>query len=305
MWGNNSLYDFQSRLIKFCLLGLNENLSPLSTYICLTLGKQTDLFSFFPSVTMWLYKQILAIRQDIKYSDVQSSKWCSMRFKIGWINSSRLVCGDKWTCNFHKKSQTHREKVAWVTGESLRELDAKKKEYNDFFFKITFVILLTILWILKMKFKKLFWVFVSVQWNNSGRMCLETTMYKTARLLVFRFYDYSWRISEDVGCSMFRFFILVLTKHASKTLDRCLKTVYRRWETSDKKRMSNNRVPTFPGKPGKPWKMSVHLENLEISWNFAKNNKNHGKITWNLEKILLKIKKWFITVIIISIIWFC
>ena len=46
------------------------------------------------------------------------------------------------------------------------------------------------------------------------------------------------------------------------------------------------RVPTFTGKPGKPEKMRVHLENLEKSWNFAKNNKNHGKITWNLEKYL-------------------
>ena len=43
------------------------------------------------------------------------------------------------------------------------------------------------------------------------------------------------------------------------------------------------RVPTFTGKPGK---MRVHLENLEKSWNFAKKNKNHGKITWNLEKYL-------------------
>ena len=43
------------------------------------------------------------------------------------------------------------------------------------------------------------------------------------------------------------------------------------------------RVPTFTGKPEK---MRVHLENLEKSWNFAKNNKNHGKITWNLEKYL-------------------
>ena len=36
------------------------------------------------------------------------------------------------------------------------------------------------------------------------------------------------------------------------------------------------RVPTRPGKPGK---MRVHLENLEISWNFEKINKYHGKIT--------------------------
>ena len=46
------------------------------------------------------------------------------------------------------------------------------------------------------------------------------------------------------------------------------------------------RVPTFTGKPGK---MRVHLENLEKSWNFAKNNKNHGKITWNLEKYLVRL----------------
>ena len=43
-----------------------------------------------------------------------------------------------------------------------------------------------------------------------------------------------------------------------------------------------NRVPTRPGKPGK---MRVHLENLEISWNFEKFNKYHGKMTWNLEKL--------------------
>ena len=39
-----------------------------------------------------------------------------------------------------------------------------------------------------------------------------------------------------------------------------------------------NRVPTRPGKPGKPGKMRVHLENLEISWNFEKFNKYHGKM---------------------------
>ena len=39
------------------------------------------------------------------------------------------------------------------------------------------------------------------------------------------------------------------------------------------------RVPTRPGKPGKPGKMRVHLENLEISWNFEKFNKYHGKTT--------------------------
>ena len=36
------------------------------------------------------------------------------------------------------------------------------------------------------------------------------------------------------------------------------------------------RVPTRPGKPGK---MRVHLENLEISWNFKKFNKYHEKMT--------------------------
>ena len=33
----------------------------------------------------------------------------------------------------------------------------------------------------------------------------------------------------------------------------------------------------------KPGKIRVHLENLEISWNFEKINKYHGKMTWNLE----------------------
>ena len=36
------------------------------------------------------------------------------------------------------------------------------------------------------------------------------------------------------------------------------------------------KVSTRPGKPGK---MRVHLENLEISWNFEKFNKYHGKMT--------------------------
>ena len=36
------------------------------------------------------------------------------------------------------------------------------------------------------------------------------------------------------------------------------------------------RVPTRPGKPGK---RRIHLENLEISWNFEKINKYHGKMT--------------------------
>ena len=33
-----------------------------------------------------------------------------------------------------------------------------------------------------------------------------------------------------------------------------------------------------PIRPGKPGKMRVHLENLEISWNFEKFNKYHGKM---------------------------
>ena len=41
---------------------------------------------------------------------------------------------------------------------------------------------------------------------------------------------------------------------------------------------SDFRVPTRPGKPGK---MRAHLE----IWNFEKNNKYHGKMTWNLEKL--------------------
>ena len=40
--------------------------------------------------------------------------------------------------------------------------------------------------------------------------------------------------------------------------------------------ITDSRVPTRPGKPGK---MRVHLENLEISWNFEKCNKYHGKMT--------------------------
>ena len=43
--------------------------------------------------------------------------------------------------------------------------------------------------------------------------------------------------------------------------------------------MDSFSVPTRPGKPGKPGKMRVHLENLEISWNFKKFNKYHGKMT--------------------------
>ena len=50
-----------------------------------------------------------------------------------------------------------------------------------------------------------------------------------------------------------------------------------------------HRVPTRPGKPGK---MRVHLENLEISWNFEKkkswkNGMKPGKTWW-----LLKIHPW-------------
>ena len=40
--------------------------------------------------------------------------------------------------------------------------------------------------------------------------------------------------------------------------------------------VNKTRVPTRPGKPGK---MRVHLENLEISWNFENFNKYHGKMT--------------------------
>ena len=44
----------------------------------------------------------------------------------------------------------------------------------------------------------------------------------------------------------------------------------------------DHRVSTRPRKPGK---MRVHLENQEISWNFEKFNKYHGKMTRNLEKL--------------------
>ena len=47
-------------------------------------------------------------------------------------------------------------------------------------------------------------------------------------------------------------------------------------------RSGHRKVPTRPGKPGK---IRVHLENLEISWNFEKFNKYRGKLTWNLEKL--------------------
>ena len=45
---------------------------------------------------------------------------------------------------------------------------------------------------------------------------------------------------------------------------------------------SNSRRPRVPTRPGKPGKMRVHLE---ISWNFEKFNKYHGKMTWHLEKL--------------------
>ena len=35
---------------------------------------------------------------------------------------------------------------------------------------------------------------------------------------------------------------------------------------------------TRPGKPGNPEKMKVYLENLELTWNFVKFNKNHVKM---------------------------
>ena len=33
-----------------------------------------------------------------------------------------------------------------------------------------------------------------------------------------------------------------------------------------------------PRVPPRPGKVRVHLENMEISWNFEKFNKNHGKV---------------------------
>ena len=97
----------------------------------------------------------------------------------------------------------------------------------------------------------------------------------------------------------FRFRLLVCRKRRETKSIKYIKKIHvQDYET-------NCRVPTFPGKPGKPWKMRVHLENLEKSWNFVKNNKNHGKIMWNLEKYFIEGRKWLATVIIISIIWFC
>ena len=52
---------------------------------------------------------------------------------------------------------------------------------------------------------------------------------------------------------------------------------------STENKNASYRVPTRPGKPGK---MRVHLENLEISWNFEKFSKYHGKMTWNLENLV-------------------
>ena len=78
------------------------------------------------------------------------------------------------------------------------------------------------------------------------------------------------------------------------TYDQCHLFLYRGWMQSfgavcnaRKKRWRScyydgkKRPSTRPG--GKP--VRVHLENLEISWNFEKINKYHGKITWNLEKL--------------------
>ena len=65
--------------------------------------------------------------------------------------------------------------------------------------------------------------------------------------------------------------------------ERCFKYFPRKMTVKQMKK--EIRVPTRPGKPGKPGKMRVHLENLEISWNFVKFNKYHGKMTCNLEKL--------------------
>ena len=51
------------------------------------------------------------------------------------------------------------------------------------------------------------------------------------------------------------------------------------WDGNFRKSSICLRVPTRPDKPGKPGKLRVHLENLEISWNFEKFNKYHGKMT--------------------------
>ena len=67
-----------------------------------------------------------------------------------------------------------------------------------------------------------------------------------------------------------------MERNLKKTV--CLKCALRSWRGH----LTVNRVPTRPGKPGK---IRVHLENLEISWNFEKFNKYHGKMPWNLEKL--------------------
>ena len=46
-------------------------------------------------------------------------------------------------------------------------------------------------------------------------------------------------------------------------------------QSSEERRGPFKRVPHIYWKT---WKNIVHLENLEKSWNFAKNNKNHGNI---------------------------
>ena len=44
------------------------------------------------------------------------------------------------------------------------------------------------------------------------------------------------------------------------------------------------RVPTAPGKPWKPGKMTVAFPVMEISWNLKNYEKYHGKMRGNLEK---------------------
>ena len=54
----------------------------------------------------------------------------------------------------------------------------------------------------------------------------------------------------------------------------CRQKVECLFHTEQKQNKTNkHRVPTQPGK------MREHLENLEISWNFEKFNKYHGKMT--------------------------
>ena len=80
-----------------------------------------------------------------------------------------------------------------------------------------------------------------------------------------------------------------MEKNTGKVRDFCqpgkvgtLITLYKRLNQILMKNFKKLRVPTRPGKPGK---MRVYLENLEISWNFVKFNKYHGKMTCNLEKL--------------------